>query len=232
MTRQTQGLLLAFLGAVLVRLSITDAYLRYVTPWMKWPLLVSGLVLLALALGPVLGLGGREGPAGDHGGHAHRVPVVTWLLVLPGLVTFVVSPPELGSYLAERRSGDTVAAPRPATVADLDASQGPVKVAVSEFVWRAQDGGSTLEGQPVRLVGFVSYGDDGAWYVTRLTIGCCAADALAYQVQVEGAERPARDRWVQVDGVYATGTGTDLATVPVLDAETVTEVEAPARQYE
>lgn len=237
MNRQTQGLLLAFLGAVLVRLSVTDAYLRYVTPWMKWPLLVSGLILLGLALGPVLGLGGRpDGDHSDHDGHGghgdHRVPWVTWLLVLPGLVTFVVSPPELGSYLAERRSGDTVAAPRPASVAALDSSAGPVEVAVNEFVWRAQDGGETLEDQAVRLTGFVSYGDDGAWYVTRLTIGCCAADALAYQVQVDGAERPARDQWVQVDGVYASGTGTDLSTVPVLQAETVTEVEAPRRVYE
>ena len=46
MRRATQGLLLAFVGAVLLRLSISDAYLRYVNDWMKWPIVVSGVLLV------------------------------------------------------------------------------------------------------------------------------------------------------------------------------------------
>mgnify|MGYP003915789251 CR=1 FL=1 len=241
MNRWTQGLLLAFLGAVLLRISLSDAYLRYVTTWMKWPIAASGLILLALAVGPVLrqhdehedheGLGGREEGRGHHG-----APAATWLLILPGLVAFVVSPPELGSYLAERRSGEGQVVAKPAVVADLDAAEA-IPLDVTEFLWRAQDGGETLEGQPVILQGFVSYDGraDDAWYVTRLVIGCCAADASAYRVEVtaDGAtQRPDRDQWVEVTGTYATGTGTDVRDDPVITAAEVVPIDAPRQTYE
>jgi uncharacterized repeat protein (TIGR03943 family) len=235
MNRWTQGLLLAFLGAVLLRISLSDAYLRYVTDWMKWPIAASGAVLLLLAVGPVLRQGDDNGHDGSDG---HGVPAATWLLVLPGLVAFVISPPELGSYLAERRAGDTVAVAAPAVVADLD-SDTPVEVDVTEFIWRAQDGGESLEGQPVVLTGFVSYdpeADADGWYVTRLVIGCCAADATAFRVAVDDEdaafERPARDQWVEVTGTYAPGSGVSPRDDPVITAERVVPVAAPRQTYE
>ena len=243
MTRQTQGLLLAFLGAVLLRLAFSDTYLRYVTDWMKWPIVISGLLLLLLALGPILQLGehresrpdGPDEALHDHvgaiGSHSHPVPAVTWLLVLPGLVTFLISPPELGSYLAERRSGDTVAVAEPAELADLDSSA-LIPINVSEFIWRAQDGGESLEDQQVLLTGFVSYDPDGDWFVTRMSIGCCAADALAFRVRATGAERPPRDQWIEATGVYVPGTGIDQKSEPELDVSLVSHIEAPKQPYE
>lgn len=238
MTRPTQGLLMAFLGAVLVRLSVTDAYLRYVTSWMKWPLLVSGVLLIGLAVGLVVSerAGHGDGHDDDHDdGHGHGpIPLVTWLLVLPGLVTFVISPPQLGSYLAERRSGEAQAVAKPASLSDLGDGE-VVPVEVTEFIWRAQDGGTTLEDQPVELSGLVSYDKQDNWYVTRMSIGCCAADAIAYQVRVDGGdatERPARDEWVAVTGTYEAGTGTDGRTPPVISASGVEEIAAPTQTYE
>ncbi len=241
LTRPTQGLLMAFLGAVLVRLALSDAYLRYVTPWMKWPLLVSGVVLVLLAVGLVLaphdpgddhGDGDGHGDGGD--GHGHGpVPVVTWLLVLPGLVTFVISPPQLGSYLAERRSDETPVVATPASFSDLSGSPDEVvPVEVTEFIWRAQEGGQTLEDRPVELSGFVSYDQDGGWYVTRMAIGCCAADATSYRVEVEGADRPERDQWVDVTGTYRSGTGGAGTGAPVISATAVEETAAPTQTYE
>lgn len=247
MSRPTQGLLMAFLGAVLVRLAAGDAYLRYVTEWMRWPIILSGVLLIGLAVGLVVS---RPGAAdGDHDGHGHGggghddgaddghghggIPWVTWLLVLPGLVVFVIAPPQLGSYLAERRSGETQTVAQPAELADLDAAQ-VVPIEVTEFIWRAQDGGETLEGQPVELTGFVSWdkGED-EWFVTRMTIGCCAADAMAYQVVVDAeGERPERDQWVTVTGTYESGTGTDGSTPPVITATAVEETTAPTQTYE
>ncbi|GAA5142603.1 TIGR03943 family protein [Nocardioides marinquilinus] len=241
MTRPTQGLLMAFLGAVLVRLAFTDAYLRYVTEWMKWPILLSGVLLVVLAVGlvvaPPSSHDGHDGhDHADDDGHGHGgLPLVTWLLVLPGLVTFVISPPQLGSYLAERRSGETAPVAKPADLAQLEEGE-VVDVDVTEFIWRAQDGGETLDGQQVALTGFVSYDRDGAWYVSRLTIGCCAADAMAYQVEVDDpsddAVRPPRDQWVKVTGTYASGTGTDGTTPPTITAAEVVEVEEPRQTYE
>lgn len=243
----TQGLLLMFLGAVLLRLSGTDAYLRYVVPWMKWPLLVSGVILLLLALGPLFKDDAEETqeqaeehehgdlavPAAAHGhsGHGHGVPRVTWLLVLPGIIAFVISPPELGSYLAERRSNDivTVSAPTEATALGGD---GPTDLRLEEFLWLAQSGEPALSGQPVTLTGFVSYGSDEEWYVTRMQIGCCAADALAYRVQVLGAERPPRDQWIEVTGTHVDGTGEEPPFEVELVASEVVRIDAPAQTYE
>lgn len=245
MSRPTQGLLMAFLGAVLVRLSLTDAYLRYVAPWMKYPILASGVLLIALAVGLVLSSRDPHdeehghGATGDHeqdgkDGHGHTIPVVTWLLVLPGLVTFVISPPQLGAFLAERRSGEAQAVAQPSSLTDLDAAE-VVPVDVTEFIWRAQDGGATLEDQSVELTGFVSYDKDDNWYVTRMTISCCAADGMAWQVRVDppdGVIKPERDAWVNVTGVYATGTGTDGRTPPAITASAVEPTQAPANTYE
>lgn len=228
MTRPTQGLLMAFLGAVLLRLGFTDAYLRYVTEWMQWPIVVSGVLLIALAVGLIVSERSEEE---DHDGHGHGVPLVTWLLVLPGLVMFTISPPELGSFLAERRSGEAQVVAEPATLADLETGE-VVEVDLSEFIWRAQEGGSTLEDQPVALTGFVSYAGDGGWYVTRMAIGCCAADAIGYQVEVAEADRPPRDEWVEVVGIYEPGTGVDGTSPPVVVARSVEETEAPAQTYE
>lgn len=246
----TQGLLLAVLGAVLVRLSITDDYLRYVTPWMKWPLLVSGVILVGLAIGPILRVGrededhhgaaGNEDVAEELGahdgqphGHQHGVPMVTWLLVLPGVITFVVAPPALDSYLAERRAGEAAAVPEPAVVAPLSSS-GPTRITVDEFIWRAQEGGSSMVEQEVRLTGFVSWGEDGQWYLTRMSIGCCAADAVAYRVEVRDAERPPRDQWVTVVGEHVPGTGTGRpgSGEVALAASAVELIDEPAQTYE
>lgn len=223
---------MAFLGAVLVRLGMTDAYLRYVTDWMRWPILASGVLLIALAVGLIISE--PQSPHGEPGRsdeHGHGVPLVTWLLVLPGLVMFTISPPELGSFLAERRSGQAQEVAKPASLSELD-SQSVVEVALSEFIWRAQDGGASLEGQPVALTGFVSYDGEGGWFVTRLSIGCCAADASGYQVQVADAERPPRDQWVTVTGVYQSGTGLDGTSAPVIVADSVEKIEAPTQTYE
>ncbi len=231
MNRQTQGLALAFLGTVLLRLALTDAYLRYVTEWMKWPILISGVVMLLLAIGPIfLDPDNSRASGHDHSGVHSGVPRATWLLLLPGLVMFVISPPELGSFLAERRANQSAAA-APGEVASLTAGE-TTPLLVQEFVWRAQSGGSSLVDHRVELIGFVSHQDDH-WYVTRMVIGCCAADALAFRVQVDAdGDPPERDQWVTVTGEYVAGTGIDVDETPVLAADEVTEIEKPRQTYE
>jgi uncharacterized repeat protein (TIGR03943 family) len=233
-TRQTQGLALAFLGTVLLRLALTDAYLRYVTDWMKWPILASGVVMILLAIGPILiDPDNRRGEdAEEHGHEGHSgVPRATWLLLLPGLVTFVISPPELGSYLAERRANQSAAA-EPGTVASLT-DGGTTPLALQDFVWRAQSGGGTLADRSVALTGFVSH-DGDRWFVTRLTIGCCAADALAFRVEVDAEEipRPDRDQWVTVTGQYVEGSGASVEDDPIIAADDVVEIDKPRQTYE
>lgn len=240
MKPSVQGLVLALLAVVLVRLAVTGEHLRYVADWMRWPLLVSAALLLVAAAGPLVAAvrGGRDedhhhhddNDEDGHDRHGHGVPAVTWLLVLPALVAVVVNPPELGSYLAERRAGDTTLVAAPDEVTELDGTQ-TVAVPLDEFIWRAQEGGSTLQGQPVTLTGFVSYGGDGSWFVTRMAISCCAADAAAYRVAVEGPQRPPRDQWVEVDGTYVAGSGAGGGAPPAVTATEVRPTTAPEQTY-
>lgn len=240
MTRATQGLALAFLGAVVLRISLTDEHLRYVKDWMQWPLIASGVLLMVMAVGPLLAPregedeGHDDGHDDGHGnddGHGHGVPSVTWLLLLPGLITFVIAPPALGSYLAERRDAAVPDTPPAAVVAELPA-EGVVDLQLNDFLWRAKAVPETIEGRTVRMIGFVSYDDAGAWYLTRLSLRCCAADASAYRARVEASTTPPRDTWLEVTGTWVTGTGPDFDSPVTLEATSFEEIEAPVDTYQ
>lgn len=223
MSRTAQIIVLTALGGVALRVGVTQEYANYVQEWMRWPLVVSGVLLVGLAILASVGrLHDDEHPTGP----------VAWLLVLPIVVGFVVQPPALGAYVADRRANkaDATRYSEP-SVAGLEET-GVNEIPVSNFIARAAtDDGSTLAGATVRLTGFVS-GDDGTWHVTRLAIACCAADAAAFRVEVEGAEAPPKDQWVEVTGTWVEGTGTELGGTPVLAAEDVEYVDEPARPYE
>lgn len=235
MRRSTQALLLVLLGALLLRLAISGDHVRFVTGWMRWPLVAAGLVLLVFAVAPLLpgAADGHDDHHDDHhddDGHGHGagVPRATWLLVLPAVVVFVMSPPELGSYLAERQ-GDQAVVSEPDQVTELDAER-VVDLPLDEFLWRAQEGGQTLVDQQLSLTGFVSYGEGSTWFVTRMSISCCAADARAFKVRVADAPRPPRDQWVVVSGTYVEGTGSGGEQASIAASDVVDTVE-PTRVY-
>jgi uncharacterized repeat protein (TIGR03943 family) len=101
---------------------------------------------------------------------------------------------------------------------------------VAEFVALAASYPEILADHDVRLTGFVTRdGDD--WFVTRLTMRCCAADASAYRVRVDGMAAPPEEQWVQVTGSWVPGTGADGGT-PALVASEVQEVAEPRQPYE
>lgn len=84
------------------------------------------------------------------------------------------------------------------------------------------------------MTGFVTHGDDGTWYLTRLLVSCCAADASPYKVAIRDADAPAADTWVTVTGTWHPEgkPGSEQAWPPVLDAESVKRVAEPANPYE
>lgn len=215
---RTQGLALAFLGAVVLRLAVGGEHLRFVQDWMRWPLVVTGLLLLVAAAAPLLGRVEHE---------AEAVPRVAWLMLLPGLVVFLVAPPALGAYLAERRADVVSAPPTDAAFEPLPAGE-TAELDVQEYVWRAvTDDAATLRDRTVRLTGFVSEDEDG-WYVTKVSIVCCAADGAVARVLVRGTQPPARNSWVEVEGAWQPG---GSATAPLLSATEVREVRAPEDPY-
>ncbi|WP_148573506.1 TIGR03943 family putative permease subunit [Nocardioides caldifontis] len=236
MNRSSQAVVLLLVGALVVRQAITDEYLHFVNPWMRSPLLVSGGLLIALAAlhaatdwRTLLSQAASDDErAQDHSERGHEVPRAAWLLVAPVLVFFLVAPAELGSYAAERRLSEVrepaqYVAMRPLPPGD------PVRVTLVDFLVRSEhDPGRSLAGREIELVGFVTSKDDGSWFVTRFVMGCCAADATAYRVPVEGVAAPPDEAWVEVIGRWDEG----RPARPTLKATLVRRTEPPRRPYE
>ncbi|MFE5892137.1 TIGR03943 family putative permease subunit [Streptomyces sp. NPDC056462] len=167
----------------------------------------------------------------QHGGH--HSPRVAWLLALPALALLLFPPPALGSYSAGREAAQRAAQGVGAFPA-LPAGD-PVALTLAEFSSRAiYDSGRSLTGRTVRMTGFVIRDDDGTWYVTRLLVSCCAADATTGKAEIRGVDAPPADAWVTVTGTWHPRgeLGTDGAWPPVLDAASVRRVAQPANPYE
>jgi uncharacterized repeat protein (TIGR03943 family) len=235
--RRTQAAMLVLVGATALWLGLTDAALSYVRGTLRPLLVASGVVLLALAVAALR----RRDPGPDLRDHGHGAPRSGWLLALPVLVLLLVAPPALGSYAATRQARPVVAAggdpggvfpPLPEPVGSA------VPLAVSEFVTRAlYDEERSLSGERVRLLGFAAPGQGGGYLLTRFNLFCCAADGQAYQVEVHGDQVPRRaDQWLVVEGRWRPAKVYDgiapLGVLPVLVADSVTEVRPPADRYE
>jgi uncharacterized repeat protein (TIGR03943 family) len=224
MTTPTQGLVAGAVAAVLIRISWSGEYLNFVQPWMRWPLLATGVLLLAMAVRPALGMLA----------HSERVPSTTWLLLVPVVVMFTVAPPPLGAYIAERRASTPATTELAAPVRIAPATDGgPVHLAIEEFTWGASQKEDLmgLTNQPVELEGFVSRDKAGDWYVTTLVIFCCAADVAVERVKVVGPESPPRDQWVRVTGTWVEGTGRNRETPAQIAVDQLVEIPTPADTY-
>ncbi|WP_443031959.1 TIGR03943 family putative permease subunit [Streptomyces sp. CA-210063] len=63
------------------------------------------------------------------------------------------------------------------------------------------DSGRTMKGRTIRMTGFVTK-DGDTWYVTRLLISCCAADARPDKIEIRGIDARPTDAWVTVTGTW------------------------------
>lgn len=230
MRRDVQAVLLVLVGGALMRLYVSGAYLNYVKGSLGPFVLVSGVVLVGLGVWSAFRDGlFRQDPGEGHPGHGPRV---AWLLVLPVLTIFLVAPPPLGSYAA---STDAVSVAAPSTSLPPLPLGDPVPVAVVDYVIRAVwDDAKTLQGRNVQMTGFVTpkAGTD-AWYLTRMQLSCCAADARPYLIEMVGAPPFAADTWVQVTGRWVPGGGTQRDdAIPRLRVDDVVPVPQPENPYE
>ncbi|MFD4875227.1 TIGR03943 family putative permease subunit [Streptomyces sp. NPDC058420] len=240
MRRYGSAVLLLLVGGAVLRISLfSELYLRYVQPALRPYLVISGGLLMLLgSVAAVRGMRhGEEDPDEDHGhGHAHGGPRIAWLLTLPALALLLFPPPALGSYSASREEAQR-AAQGVGTFSALPAGN-PLDISVAQYSSRAiYDTGHSLKGRTLRMTGFVTHGSHGTWYVTRLLVTCCAADATISKVEIRGDEvdgAPQTDSWVTVTGVWIPKgkLGTDGAWPPVLKATVVRQVKEPADPYD
>ncbi|WP_439947533.1 TIGR03943 family putative permease subunit [Streptomyces sp. BBFR109] len=179
---------------------------------------------------------GDEGGAHDHGGHGHdhsTVPRVAWLLFLPALSLLFYAPPALGAYTASREAPKAVASgqrhfdPLPAT--------SPLPMTLTDFTRRVQqDPSGAVRGRSVLLTGFVTPDKGGrdTWYLTRIILSCCAADAQSVKVRIHGTPALSANTWVSVTGAWHPGGTLGTASAPAdLDARAVRRIERPVNGY-
>jgi len=83
----------------------------------------------------------------------------------------------------------------------------------------------TLTGHEIVLTGFVAAPVGDLWYLTRMHVVCCAADAQPDKVQVLGAARYPTNQWVTVTGAWIPSDPHDLhGTVARINATEVRPV--------
>jgi uncharacterized repeat protein (TIGR03943 family) len=241
--RQAQAVVLLLVGGAILRASVTDLYLRYVKEGLRPFLIAAGVMLVAAAVatlwyelrpGRKAGQDGQDGQDGNDDAHGHAEPRVAWLLVLPVFALLLVAPPALGSYAANRAG---TALQETSDFPPLPAGD-PVKVSVVDYATRAvYDDGKSLAGRRVQVSGFVMIGDDGAPYLARMMLSCCAADARPIKIGLDGAVPTglAADSWLEVTGRYSTRSTKDTVNdgvIPYLDVEQARQIAAPTNQYD
>jgi len=249
--RSAQDVLLMVFGAILLHVGVTDLHLRFVKASMQPLIVVSALVLLGLAVTGMLSQA-RAVSAGtsqsiftapevprtehdEHEGHAHEhgAPRTSWLLALPLFALLLVAPPALGADSVSRGASTLPVAPEyrfPPLPAVRD---GAVDLSLREYGNRAAFEPESVQGTPVRLLGF-STPDQQGWVLARVSLSCCAADGRAATVRMTGEPAlaaPPADSWWEVTGTYTPGVAED-GGVPALQVTSMTAVAAPDSQYD
>lgn len=236
MSQQLQGTVLVAVGAVLARLVITGGFTAYVKLGLRVPLLLAAGMLVLLGLATVMRDSGTDGASHSHD-HDHGPPVGL-LVLLPVVAMVLITPTPLGSFAADRSATASVAAATDETWPALgEPTDGAVDVTIGEVLSRALHGPpEQLEGHTLRLVGFATPSEDvpGGYLLSRFTLSCCAADALALQIAVRGeVPTPPADTWMEVEAVWRGGSAEQGGTsLPLLEVVSQRPVPQPDPPYE
>ena len=185
-----------------------------------WLVLVSGLLLLALA-----GLAARFAPKRRSG----RTPALVMLLAAP-LVLLIPPRPSFSTLAANRSSGALEGESETLTFLSP-----PEQRSLTDWVrlLRSQPDPELYRGDPVRISGFVMPTPQAAPVLARLTVRCCLADATPVGIPViwpEGESLKA-DEWLAVSGEMGVErVGGVLRSVVI--AERVQPIPKPERPFE
>ena len=185
-----------------------------------WLVLVSGLLLLALA-----GLALRFAPRRRSG----RTPALVMLLAAP-LMLLIPPRPSFSTLAANRSSGALEGENETLTFLSP-----PEQRSLTDWVrlLRSQPDPELYRGDPVRISGFVMPTPQAAPVLARLTVRCCLADATPVGIPViwpAGTSLKA-DEWLAVNGEMGVErVGGVLRSVVI--AETVQPIAKPKRPFE
>ncbi|KOX12801.1 hypothetical protein ADK67_45130 [Saccharothrix sp. NRRL B-16348] len=238
MRRETQNILLVLLGGALLKLALTGTYLRYVKESLQPWLVVTGGVMVVLALVSIVrDIRGGQAQAGaiEHAGHEHGTSRSPWMLLLPVFAVFLISPPALGADTVNRSDRNAAQEAKASSGFAPLPSDDVVPLTISEFVTRtAWDDSGSLDDRTVKLTGFVVRKNADV-FIARLTISCCAADASPVKAKMAGQDFAAlpTDQWVEATGRVVPGSATkESAFVPTFTVSQIVPITAPEDTYE
>ncbi len=236
MSREAENALLLLVGIATAMITIGGAYTRYVKASMLPWLTVTAVILIGLALVSMAAdIRRGSAPDDDHGGHSHRGSIA-WLLLVPIVVLIFVTPPALRPGAAAPKvtavSTEVLRRPFPA----LPDGRAP-EVSIPDVMIRAaQDTAGTLNDRLITVIGF-TLPEAGGVDLGRVVIICCAADAQLARIHLSGPaalelKNYREETWLRVEGtVIPEKADGDSTSIPTLQVQSATPIEAPANAY-
>ena len=192
-----RGVLMAYVGIVVLRLVLSGGFGDFVQQRMRWPLLLAAAFTLVLGLSDVA----RGFQTAREDRDRSVAPAVGWLLAAPLLVLVSVAPTALGAAAADRVDSFEPPPPDDIESAWVFPEEDPFELRMFEFVNAALwDETGSLIGREVILEGLVVNDPDvpDGFVLVRFMVSCCAADGLPLKVAVrDSPQRFEDDQWVR-----------------------------------
>ncbi len=247
--RRLQAILALALGFYLFNVLSSGKLYLYINIRFAWLTVLGMLILFALGANMLDVLrrtrpaavdddpGHSHGPEHDHADHAAPSAWPLVLLLIPLLIGFLVPARPLGAEAASSRGVTVSGALTSGDASPLLLQAGPDQRTVLDWIriFNTQTELEQYEGETANVIGFV-YRDPrlpaDRFIASRFAVTCCVADAFALGMQVEWPENAnlGVDEWVQVKGPLRI-IEQDGRKIPLIVAESVRPVEAPAQPY-
>ena len=164
-----------------------------------------------------------------HRGSRERMPWPWWSSATIALLVLIAPPNPSFSDLAESRPQGLPEPPELAFVLP------PGQRTLTEWVrlLRSQQDPDLVDGNPVKISGFVWTQRNGPPLIARLTVQCCLADATPAGLAVDWPDgfEPTTNQWLAIQGEMAV-TMRDEQRVAVVMPKTITPIPRPKRPLE
>ncbi len=178
----------------------------------------------------------------EHNAHAGHSHAISWggalLVALPVILGLAVPPRPLGASALDNREL-SMSLERSAIPASVQESAAKAAGERNMLDWwrsfQANNDYNSFTNQEAKFIGFVykdeRYGE-GHFLATRFIVSCCVADAAVVGLVVRWPDTLALedDQWVEVSGKFAPSSLENWKP-PILVAESVSIVDAPAQPY-
>jgi uncharacterized repeat protein (TIGR03943 family) len=234
--------LILILTAIFLTQKFASGELYFYIGQRFWWLALLGIMLMIILAGAYRLSGPADAHEHEHEhenkhDHEHSTSIGGLLIVaLPLILGVIVPARPLGAGAAGSRGVSTdIAVEAGSESQSLTIIPGERNILDWVMVISETDNPAALNGQEVDVIGFVyrdeRFGEE-QFLLSRFTITCCVADAVAVGLVVDAedtADYPV-DTWVQVTGTFAEGE-IDGQPIPVVIPDEIVPIQPPDQPY-